>query len=188
MTKRTRIAGLLLLLVGIAAVASGYLSYSDVEMLHSRKGPISDSHLDWEEKGFTLIEQETGHKVRGTDGLRFYFSWPQQKWMSVFAPPSGTAELAILIANYKPKMVSLKIYKFPRKEYDDFLRDFDLASSGYHFMRRGHDGNAFSYERWQQGVAVSYSGNASFSSKDAKVYQIVESLVAKVSRGKDIAH
>lgn len=180
-TKRTRFVGALLLLLGVTA--SVYLYSSTFTLLRPQAGPLQNTDVDGTEWGFALIERQTGYKVRGADGLRFYFSWPQQKWLSVFAPPSGSAELAMVIANYETKTAGLKIYKLPRQEYDSFLQEFDSVSSGYRMMGQGLDGNAFSYERWRQGEAVSYSGNASFSSKDAKVYQIVESLVAKVSRG-----
>ncbi|MDR3560796.1 MAG: hypothetical protein P4N59_05055 [Negativicutes bacterium] len=178
-TVKRSLGAAILVLVSVVI----YLWASAYSLERPTAGPwrTHTKNLDTDcDRGFRFIDNQTGFTAESGDGLKFYYSWPRQKWLSFSMLPGKQPRLAILDPDPSGNSADLQVYTIKRDLYADFLKDFDDNSSGYRLTSSGFDGESFAYERWTQGSAMSYYGNASFSSKDGKLYRLVGEMVAKV--------
>lgn len=166
-----------------------WVFFGPVAVYHPEAGRWRPSNEDTEYAEFERVEfkifeqiaEQQPHDITHGQNLRFMFQWPRRKWVTFAQRADGGAEVVVAESmmtsdgKFKDKL-DVRTFGLDAKQYREFLTKFDDAASGYRFaFVLGFDGEAFGYERWKNGAASHYEGNASFVRKDYEVlYAVVE--------------
>jgi hypothetical protein len=152
-------------------------------------GPLDAANLPDQQDVFRQIATQQKQDLQKGEHLRFRFDWPQQKWVSFAGLPDGSAEVVVAEASFDPDGKLLeplleRNFVLSATEYRDFLAAFDQTTNGYRYSLQSGlmlDGESFAYERWENGKASHYGGNAGLFRKDFAVMSLVVKLVRRHS-------
>lgn len=118
--------------------------------------------------------------------MRFLFSWPWHKSVTFTERPDGGADVMLTELLLTPEgkikgSEAVREFTLGASEYRDFLAAFDQATAGYRFGfdLLTYDGLEIGYERWNDGQASHYKGNASDYRQDFTAMSLVLQLIRR---------
>lgn len=173
--------------VALFAIGLLWLVLGPLDVYHSEPGRWQP-HDDFEAAQFKIFDQiaeQQPHDIKHGQNLRFMFAWPQRKWVTFAQRSDGGAEVVVAESMMTPDgktqdKLEVRTFGLAPAEYRAFLTKFDEAAAGYRFQFvMGWDGLGFFYERWKNGSASHYVGNASFVRKDHEVLYAVVDIVRR---------
>jgi hypothetical protein len=137
---------------------------------------------DARDVGFAYLIGWAGNDPTAAPDLKVRLGWSQNVWIILNRRPDGSSQVAMLekpiAAKERGESEKLRRFNLSVQETSAFFKEFDDCALGFHVSQvGGYDGRGICFERRRDGRTISYSGNASFSSQDAEMAQVVDRLV-----------